>query len=161
MSNEVLKYDGYIGSIDICLESYHLHGKLLFIEDTITYSSDSVAGLKAEFEEAVRDYKQTCAEVGKEPQQPFRGSFNIRIGEELHKAAAIQAKIVGVTLNEYVKTAIEEKVSGAKLSPIVQHVHNHKVVFSRSSIEAQFEGGEGEVEWQQETTGLQSYETLN
>jgi len=35
--------------------------------------------LRKAFEEAVEDYLQTCREQGKEPEHPFKGSFNIRV----------------------------------------------------------------------------------
>ena len=39
--------------------------------------------------QGVEDYLVLCKEAGKEPQKTFKGSFNIRISPELHKAAAI------------------------------------------------------------------------
>ena len=40
------------------------------------------------------------------PEKPFKGSFNIRIGEELHEKATLVALDQNMKLNEFVKTAL-------------------------------------------------------
>jgi len=39
-----------------------------------------------------------------------KGSFNIRIGSELHRNALICAKSMGINLNEFVKNSIEKAI---------------------------------------------------
>ena len=41
------------------------------------------------FEEAVDDYLELCKEEGKEPEKPFKASFNVRTGTDLHRKAAL------------------------------------------------------------------------
>ena len=43
------------------------------IVDGVGFHGDSVDELKAAFREAVDDYIETCAKIGKEPQRPFSG----------------------------------------------------------------------------------------
>lgn len=40
----------------------------------------------------------------------YKGSFNVRIPSELHRKAAIAAAAKNVTLNDFVKTAIDALV---------------------------------------------------
>jgi predicted HicB family RNase H-like nuclease len=42
--------------------------------------------------------------------RPFKGSFNVRIGQELHKEAALHAAMDDMSLNEYIKIAIQNQV---------------------------------------------------
>ena len=42
--------------------------------------------------------------------KPFKGSFNVRIGSDLHREAMMQAQDQGINLNEFVKQAIETSV---------------------------------------------------
>lgn len=105
--NDTFKYKGYTGSIEISIEDKCLHGKILFVTDVISYEAKEVETLEPAFREAVDDYIETCKELGKEPNKPFSGSFNVRIGPELHRKAAIEAHIKGTTLNEIVKSSIE------------------------------------------------------
>ncbi|EKN4037610.1 MULTISPECIES: type II toxin-antitoxin system HicB family antitoxin [Yersinia] len=113
MSN-MLKYKGFYGSIEFSIEDMVLYGKIECINDLVTYEAADLPGLKSAFEEAVDDYVETCAIVGKAPEKPMSGSFNIRIGEDLHKKAYLAAKDAGISLNEIVKNSIEEKLVGKK-----------------------------------------------
>ena len=67
--------------------------------------------LKKAFHEAVDDYLETCKEMGRESQKPFKGSFNVRIPSDLHRKAAAKATMMGVSLNQLVQKALEEKVA--------------------------------------------------
>src|SRR5690554_6056928 len=116
MSDQVLKYRDQIGSMEIDADDCCLHGKLLYINDLVTYESDSVDGLRREFEAAVDDYLETCAELGQEPNKPFKGSFNVRIGPELHKSLAYKASELGINTNEAVIKAVSEFVQEAPSS---------------------------------------------
>jgi len=106
-----LKYKSYIGSIEASLEDNILHGKLEYISALVTYEGETVDELKAAFEEAVEDYLQICKDKGYEPEKPCKGSFNVRIGHELHLAALQKAKQQGVSLNDLVKQSISEKIA--------------------------------------------------
>ena len=66
--------------------------------------------LKKAFSEAVEDYLVLCKEAGKEPHKSYKGSFNIRISPELHKAAAAIAGKKGISLNTFVEKAIYDEV---------------------------------------------------
>jgi len=48
---------------------------------------------------------------GREPQKLFKGSFNVRIPSDLHRKAAEKATRMGVSLNQLVQKALEEKVA--------------------------------------------------
>jgi predicted HicB family RNase H-like nuclease len=57
---DILRYKGFMGSIEISLEDDCLHGKLLLINDLVTYEARTPNQLQAEFESAVEDYLATC-----------------------------------------------------------------------------------------------------
>jgi len=104
--SESMKYRGYHGSVDVSIEDGVLHGKILFIDDLVTYEADTVPALQTEFRAAVDDYIQTCEELGRAPQKAYSGSFNVRVGPELHQESVIYAKKQGITLNELVKRSL-------------------------------------------------------
>lgn len=110
--NDYLKYKDYCGSIEIDMEAKCLHGKLLFIRDTVTYEASDPGELENAFKEAVKEYIQTCIELGREPQKPFSGTFNVRIGADLHKKAAMKARLDKFhSLNDFIKHAINQCLS--------------------------------------------------
>ncbi len=83
--NNVLKYKGYYAVVQYSAEDEVLYGKIEGIDDLVSFESDSICGIKNEFENAVDDYIEYCKEIGKEPDEVYKGSFNVRIPVESHK----------------------------------------------------------------------------
>lgn len=110
MNSNVMKYKGQLGSIEHDLDQGILYGKLLFINDLVTYEAESLRGLESEFRISVDEYLADCERMGIPPNRPFKGSFNIRIGRELHQQLAMKAAEDGLGLNEAVQRAVEEFV---------------------------------------------------
>ncbi|KJH84058.1 HicB [Pseudomonas fluorescens] len=106
--NPQLQYKGYVGSIEASIEDKCLFGKLLFIRALVSYEGQTVAELEAAFREAVDDYLQTCEQLGQKPEIPCKGSFNVRIGHDLHLAAALAATRQNVSLNDLTRQALNE-----------------------------------------------------
>jgi predicted HicB family RNase H-like nuclease len=109
--SDTMTYKGYIGSVHYSEEDEVFHGKIEALNDLIMFEGKSVKELKKAFHEAVDDYLETCKEMGREPQKPFKGSFNVRIPSDLHRKAAKKATLMGVSLNQFVQKALEEKVA--------------------------------------------------
>ncbi len=107
----MMKYKGYYGSAHYSDEDRVFHGKLQFIRSLVSYKGDDVVGLRGAFEEAVDDYLDLCMEEGITPETPFKGSFNVRTGSELHCRAALYAKAKGTSLNMVVSDALEKYLS--------------------------------------------------
>lgn len=108
---ELMRYKGFFGSVEASVEDGCLYGRLEFIDDLVTFEGETVAELESAFHEAVDDYLDTCQQLGREPQKPYRGSFNVRVGSRLHRAAAVAAYEHGMNLNEFVRNAIEHELS--------------------------------------------------
>ena len=104
---EILKYKNFEGSAELSLQKGVCWGKILYIDDVVTYESGSINELQKQFEDAVDDYIETCALVGKEPQKPCRGQFNVRVSPELHKAALRRAVTDDSSLNDVVCKALD------------------------------------------------------
>jgi predicted HicB family RNase H-like nuclease len=110
MKTNMLKYKGYYGSYQFDEDDIIFYGKLEFIKPLISYEAKDAPELKAAFQNAVDDYLSTCKERGVEPEKPFKGSFNIRIGSERHEKAALLSKKLGCkSLNEFIKLAIDHE----------------------------------------------------
>ena len=105
-----LEYKDYIGTVEYSAEDVCLHGKLEFIRDLVTYEAESAKQLGEEFQAAVDEYLADCEKLGKEPNTPFKGSLNIRIGTELHRGAMLAARENGIKLNDFIRQAVAEKI---------------------------------------------------
>lgn len=108
--DNTLKYKGYFGSVEISSEDDLFFGNLLFIKGLVTYEARTAKELRKEFKLAVDDYLIFCEKTNQKPEKPCKGSFSIRIGEELHLAAAVIAHNHALSLNDLVKKAVFEKV---------------------------------------------------
>jgi predicted HicB family RNase H-like nuclease len=110
VSMNIFRYKGFIGSIEASAEDKVLYGKLLYITHLVTYEAGSIIELETEFKNAVNDYLLTCKQLKREPMKPFKGSLNVRIGSELHKEAALHAAMQGVSVNEFIKIAVQSQI---------------------------------------------------
>jgi predicted HicB family RNase H-like nuclease len=107
----LLHYKGYYGSIEASPEDNILYGKLQFIQALVNYEGTTVAELKAAFEEAVDDYLTHCKDTGVEPEKPFKGSFNVRVGQERHARVMLYVKQHKLkSLNDFVTQAIDHEL---------------------------------------------------
>jgi predicted HicB family RNase H-like nuclease len=105
--NDILQYKNYYGSVHFSADDEVFHGKILGINDLVNFEGTSVKELKAAFEEAVDDYIDTCNLVGKSPDKTYKGTFNVRVPSNLHREASLFAAINNITLNEFVKMAMD------------------------------------------------------
>jgi len=65
----MLSHKGYFGSVEFSDEDDIFHGKIIGINDRITYDGDSVKSLRQDFISAVDEYLRVCAGLGKEPEK--------------------------------------------------------------------------------------------
>ena len=103
---ETYTYKGYQGSVETSIEDGVLHGKILFINDLVTYEAQTLKALKKQFELAVNDYLASCKELDKEPDKTLTGQFNVRVGEDLHKRIALQSLQTDTSINAVVVAAL-------------------------------------------------------
>ena len=109
--NNYLHYKDYVGSVEFSETDAIFHGKVVGIKSLISFEGDSVSAIIDDFHNAVDEYLEFCAETGKLPEKPFKGSFNVRIGTDLHRKAALAASARGISLNTLVEDAIKQTVT--------------------------------------------------
>ncbi|WP_197476454.1 MULTISPECIES: type II toxin-antitoxin system HicB family antitoxin [Eikenella] len=110
MMNDLLSYKGYEGTVQYSKEDDCLHGRVLHIRSVLGYGGETLAEVKAMFEQAVDEYLAMCAEEGIPPEKPYKGSLNVRLGAELHRQAAAMAARQHTSLNDLIVQAVERQV---------------------------------------------------
>ena len=110
----ILKHKDFIGSVQFSSADDIFYGKITGIDDLVSFEGESVKELKSAFVEAVEEYIELCRSLGKDPFKSYKGTLNVRIGPELHKQAAEQATLQGLTLNKYIQNAIAREVNEEK-----------------------------------------------
>lgn len=111
--NNIMKYKGYRASASYSEEDGCFIGKVLGIGDTLIFDGDTVSELKQMFHESIDDYLEMCRETGKQPDREYRGTFNVRVTPQAHGAAVRRAEEMGISLNQFVAEAIQEKLDRA------------------------------------------------
>jgi len=112
---DMMAYKNYQGSVHYSDEDQVFYGKVEFVRSLISYEGTDVESLRGAFEEAVDDYLELCAQEDRAPEQPFRGSFNVRTGSHLHRRAVLYARERGMNLNKLVTEALENYLEAHSL----------------------------------------------
>ncbi len=106
-----LKYKDYLGTVNFSEKDGVFFGKIEGIDGLVNFEGESVKELTKAFHDAVDDYIMYCEEEGIEPHKSYSGSLNIRISPETHSCVAALAKQAGVSINAFIKSALEQKVA--------------------------------------------------
>ena len=108
----ILTYKGYQGRFEYDSDADIFHGDVLHITDVVTFQGRSIDELKTALADSIEDYFDMCNEVGKQPQKPFSGRFNVRLTPELHQKAARSAAVEGMSLNNWIAHTVAKAVAG-------------------------------------------------
>ncbi len=109
MSN-LLSYKSYNGTVEYSKEDGCLFGKVVGIKSLLSYEGSSVQELEQDFQNTIDEYLADCKNRNVEPEQPYKGTFNVRISPELHRNISVYAIEHGKSLNAAVEEAIERMV---------------------------------------------------
>ena len=112
--SQTLTYKGYDGSVLYSAEDKLLHGKIVGIRDAVLYDGEDIPEIEKNFRSAVDEYLEFCKAEGKSPNTPFKGSFNVRLPQDLHKRAALYAEEHDRKLNAVVQEALQEFLTHAE-----------------------------------------------
>ncbi len=108
-----MTYKGYIGSVNYSDKDQVFFGKIEGINGLVNFEGESVKELTEAFHEAVDDYLAYCQDEGIEPDKSYTGVLNVRLTPAIHRQIAMLALQAGLSINAYIKEALEEKVESA------------------------------------------------
>ena len=108
-----MTYKGYIGSVNYSDKDQVFFGKIEGINGLVNFEGESVKELTEAFHEAVDDYLAFCQDEGIEPDKSYTGVLNVRLTPAIHRQIAMLALQAGLSINAYIKDALEEKVESA------------------------------------------------
>ena len=114
----MLEYKNYHAKIEFDEEDMLFVGEVFGIQDSLNFHGTTIEELVENFHQSIDNYLEMCKELGRKPDKEFKGSFNVRIDQELHREAAFAADRNGMTLNQYVEKAIKDAVCKNENGPI-------------------------------------------
>lgn len=103
-----MSYKGYAARIEYDDEDAIFTGRIAGIRDGVGFHADTVEDLRAAFQEAVEDYLETCAAIGKPPQKAYSGQVMFRVSPEVHRKAAMAAELSGKSLNQWAEEVLDK-----------------------------------------------------
>lgn len=106
----VMKYKKYRAKIEYDDEYKLFHGRVLGLNDVLSFHGRSVEELQQHFSDTVEDYIELCREMGKEPEKSYNGAFNVRPGTDIHAQLANIADEEGLSLNQIALEAFKEYI---------------------------------------------------
>lgn len=106
MNKNEIEYKGYVGTVEWSDTDGVFYGKVLGIDGLWLYEGNTINELKADFRSLIDEYFEDCKKKGITPTKPFKGSFNIRVGSDLHRLAFLKAEEEHVSLNKLVINAL-------------------------------------------------------
>ena len=104
--SSAMSYKGYSARVEYDDEDGIFTGRIAGIRDGVGFHADTVEGLREAFREAVEDYLDTCAKIGKEPQRAYSGQMMFRVNPEVHRKAALAAELAGKSLNQWAEEVL-------------------------------------------------------
>ena len=112
---KTMTYKGYTASIDYSDEDQCLIGRVLDIQDGISFDGESISEIRAAFHEAIDDYLETSEKIGRPAQKPCSGKLMLRVPPEVHRHALTRAQAAGKSLNQWAAGVLEKAAHGVKL----------------------------------------------
>ncbi|MGC2061791.1 MAG: type II toxin-antitoxin system HicB family antitoxin [Thermodesulfovibrionales bacterium] len=106
-----ISYKGYTARVQYSPDDDVFVGRILGIEDSISFHGTTVKELHADLKAAIDHYLEDCRKAGRKPKKQASGNLMVRIAPELHAAAALAAQAQGKSLNIWVEEAIREHAS--------------------------------------------------
>jgi predicted HicB family RNase H-like nuclease len=101
-----MSYKGYTASMVFDAEDKIIVGRVLDIDDIISFHAESVSAFEASFHAAVDAYLAASRQLGSSAEKPASGKVMLRIAPEVHAAAIKAAARSGTSLNKWAEAAL-------------------------------------------------------
>ncbi len=114
--SSTMTYRGYTASMNFDADDKVIVGRVMDIDDIISFHADSVSGFEANFHAVVDDYISACEQLGSPPEKPASGKLMLRVAPTVHAAALRAAARSGESLNKWAEQALNAASKGTGVS---------------------------------------------
>lgn len=102
----IVTYKGFAATVEFDADDLLLVGRIAGINDVIGFHGETPQEVVEAFHEAVDDYLETCAKIGKQPERPYSGKVMLRVDPSLHAQIALAAQLSGKSINQLGEEAL-------------------------------------------------------
>lgn len=110
----IMTYKGYRARVEFDPRDNIFVGRVLGIEDSISFHGSTVAELKKHFASAISHYLADCITSGRKPEKPASGKLMLRIPPEIHAKALIMSQASGKSLNQWASELFKKAAHSAR-----------------------------------------------
>lgn len=101
-----MTYRGYTAHMDFDTEDRIIVGRVVDIDDIITFHGTSVAEFESAFKTAVDGYIHACEQLGQTADKPASGRLMLRVNPAVHAAAVKASARSGQSLNKWAEKVL-------------------------------------------------------
>lgn len=102
----IMSYKGYTARMDFDMEDKIIVGRVLDIDDIITFHGASVAQFERALHAAVDSYIAACEQLGQVAERPASGRMMLRVDPAVHAAAVKASARSGQSLNKWAEEVL-------------------------------------------------------
>ena len=101
-----MTYRGYAAHMDFDTEDKIIVGRVVDIDDIITFHGTSVGEFESAFKTAVDGYIFACEQLGQTADKPASGRLMLRVNPAVHAAAVKASARSGQSLNKWAEKVL-------------------------------------------------------
>lgn len=109
-SDTLLNYKGFTGRAEFDAKNKIFTIRILFVLNAPYCTTSNSRDIEDCFRHLVDEYIESCDIEGIDPYPRWAGTFNVRVGTELHSRCVQAAKDRGISLNQLVNEVLEKEV---------------------------------------------------
>ena len=103
-----MTYRGYTARMDFDAKDKIIVGRVIDIDDIITFHGSSVVEFEATFNAAVDSYILACEQLGQAEDKPASGRMMLRVNPAVHAAAVKASARSGQSLNKWAEKVLDQ-----------------------------------------------------
>ena len=103
-----MSYRGYTARMDFDNEDKIIVGRVIDIDDIITFHGSSVAEFETAFNSAIDSYILACEQLGQAADKPASGRMMLRVSPAVHAAAVKARARSGESLNKWAEKVLDQ-----------------------------------------------------
>ncbi len=105
--NNILEHKGFKAKIEYSADDNVFFGRLIGIDDIVSFHGETVKELKKAFKESVDFHIEVCEKIGQRTKRQYSGKVMLRLPNHLHEKIAEAAAAAGKSINEWGKDVLE------------------------------------------------------
>lgn len=103
-----MEYKGFKARVGYSAHDGVFFGRLLEIDDIVTFEGVTVKQIQKGFKDAVDFHIEVCEKIGQKLKKVYSGKVFLRVPPDLHARIAAEADASGKSINEWGKEVLEE-----------------------------------------------------